>query len=293
MALISVIIPFYSTTEGLLKNAVHSALFQSYKDIEVIVVDDFSPVKASNELADITDSRLSIVNHTKNSNGGIARNTGIENANGEYVAFLDYDDIWYPDKLELQLKLFNEKAKIALNPEKLVIYSRCKIIDGQREFIRPVRPILKNETVGEYLFCAKQIIQTSGIFLEMTTAKSVKFDDLKRHQDYQFCLSLEAQGCVFYMLEETSYEFIQIPKLNDYTFSLEWLTAYKNHLNTNSIKGFKKLVILRSIISHDKYNVAFKYALNNRILPSLVKVILIKIIKKLISYISRKSEILS
>jgi glycosyltransferase involved in cell wall biosynthesis len=285
MALISVIIPFYSTTKGLLKNAVHSALSQSNKDIEVIVIDDFSPVKATIELADIIDSRLSIVNHTKNSNGGIARNTGIVNANGEYVAFLDYDDIWYPDKLDKQLELFNEKAQRTENPNQLVVYSRCKIIDGQREFIRPIRPILENETVGEYLFCAKQIIQTSGIFLKRATAESVRFDDLKRHQDYQFCLSLEAQGCVFYMLEETSYEFIQIPKLNDYTFSIKWLSKYQTFLNLRAIKGFKSLVLIRSMVSHGHINKAFVYSWQHKLSLTCVAICSVKLIKKTITLI--------
>lgn len=70
MPLISVIIPFYSKTQGLLKNSVSSALSQSVHDIEVIVVDDCSPVSAVDELAEIKDERLKVVKHSKNQHGG-------------------------------------------------------------------------------------------------------------------------------------------------------------------------------------------------------------------------------
>jgi glycosyltransferase involved in cell wall biosynthesis len=284
--LITVIIPFYSQTHGLLLKAANSALSQSIL-VEVVVVDDASPVSAASELSSVLgDPRVKIIRHKVNRHGGIARNTGIDNASGEFVAFLDYDDLWYPDKLEKQLKLFNEKTNNLSDSDKLVIYSRCKIIDGKREFIRPIRAILKDESVGEYLFCAKQIIQTSGIFLKTITAKSVRFDDLKRHQDYQFCLSLEAQGCMFFMLDEPSYEFIQIPKLNDYIFSMKWLNFYESCLNNKAVQGFKSLVLIRSMVSHGHYKKAFIYSLQNKLFLSYFKVCSIKLIKKTIIYIS-------
>ncbi|PKI17449.1 glycosyltransferase family 2 protein [Colwellia sp. 12G3] len=285
-SLISVIIPFYSQTSGLLLKAVNSALLQSIP-VEVIVIDDASPISAESELFSLNgDPRVNIIKHEVNRHGGIARNTGIDNASAEFVAFLDYDDLWYSDKLEKQLKLFNEKSTNLTESDKLVIYSRCKVIDGKREFVRPIRAILKDETVGEYLFCAKQIIQTSGIFLKTVTAKLVRFDDLKRHQDYQFCLSLEAQGCLFFMLEEPSYEFIQIPKLNDYIFSMEWLNLYDSCLNNKAEQGFKSLVLIRSMVSHRHFKKAFIYSLQNKLFLAYFKICSIKLIKKILFYIS-------
>jgi len=258
--LISVIIPFYSTLEGRLIKAITSVLNQTYTNLEIIVVDDCSPVSAEKELKDINSNKLKIVNHVINKNGAIARNTGIEIAKGTFIALLDYDDIWYPDKLEDQFKLYkNNESKY----DKLVIYSKCKIIEGKRTFIRPHYQIDEKQTVGEYLFKDKQLIQTSGIFLPTIIAEEVLFDDLKRHQDYQFCLSLEKFGCKFLLLDKVSYEFIQISKLNDYTFSSIWLNKYKIFLTTNAIIGFKKLVILRSMLQHKHYYKAFKYSLRN------------------------------
>jgi len=274
---VSVIIPFYSKETGRLINAVTSALNQSIKNIEVIVVDDGSPVCAKQELQAINDPRLKIFKHAQNSNGGIARNTGIDNATGKFVAFLDYDDIWYENKLAKQISFWENIA----NPL-AVIYCKCKIIEGSRVFERPERAIQQGERVGDYLFASKQIIQTSGIFLLASLAKKVMFHDLKRHQDYQFCLSLEAEGACFHYLGEVLYEFIQIPKLNDYHFSLNWMSNYQQYLSPNAILGFKKLVILRSMMAHTEYIEAFKYAKNNQLLAEFIKVLAIRVVKKII-----------
>ena len=275
---VSVIIPFYSNVEGRLIKAVASALTQTIKNIEIIVVDDCSPVSAVNELRSCPDQRVVIVKHKKNTNGGIARNTGIVAAKGEFIAFLDYDDIWYSDKLEKQLNLF----KLTDNQnKKTVIYSRCNIVDGEQHFIKPIRSIGINEQVGNYLFVAREIIQTSGIFLSADIAKTVKFDDLKRHQDYQFCLALEKFGCTFIMLEEPSYDFVQVPKLNDYKFSISWLETYSADLNAKSIKGFKKLVVIRSMVSHLHYIQAIIYSWQHNIFVDLLIVLVISLLKKL------------
>lgn len=273
---VSVIIPFYSSESGRLNQAVESVLNQSAKNIEVIVVDDCSPISAEQELIHLDDPRIKIIRHDKNTNGGIARNTGIDNANGEFIAFLDYDDIWYSDKLEKQLAFWQ-----SVKSDNAVTYCKCKIIEGSRVFDRPERGIKAQERVGDYLFVNKQIIQTSGIFLPASLAKRVKFHDLKRHQDYQFCLSLEAEGVTFHYLDEVLYEFIQIPKLNDYNFSLDWLNSYDNYLSESAVFGFKYLVVLRSMIAHKDIVKAFKFSIVNGFFLGFVKVCLLKLTKKM------------
>ncbi|MGO2374025.1 MAG: glycosyltransferase family 2 protein [Pseudoalteromonas prydzensis] len=277
MILVSVIIPFYSSTTGLLTKAVESALSQTIENLEVIIIDDCSPVSGAKELELINDDRVRIIRHSKNSNGGIARNTGIDNANGEFIAFLDYDDLWYANKLEKQLAYWH-----TIGDDSAVIYCQCKVIDGKRVFNRPERGIAPQERVGDYLFASKQIIQTSGIFLPANLAKMVKFHDLKRHQDYQFCLSLEAEGATFHYLNEVLYEFIQIPKLNNYHFSLNWMNNYQQYLSPNAMLGFKKLVVLRSMIAHGEYLNSLKYSIKNKILTVLFKVLIIKLAKKIL-----------
>ena len=274
MKLVSVIIPFYSKESGLLVKSVSSVLNQTYENIEVIVVDDCSPCNAEVELSAIEDPRLKIIKHLVNKNGAIARNTGVNSACGDVIAFLDFDDEWYPEKLQLQVDKLEEKG------DDYVIYSTCRIIEPSgRTFIRPRREILAEEKVGDYLFGACEIIQTSGILLSKKLAAKVKFDDLKRHQDYQYCLSLENVGAKFSLLENCVYDFIQIPKKNDYIFTLSWLNKYKCFLSEQAQQGFKKLVVLRSVIENGNYIEALGFSYRNRMVAYLISVFCIKFAK--------------
>ena len=96
--MVSVIIPSYNR-EKTIKRAVESGLNQTYKDIEVIVVDDCSSDKTIEILTSIKDKRFSYYKLDKNSGACVARNLGIEKVKGDYIFLHDSDDEWLPDKL--------------------------------------------------------------------------------------------------------------------------------------------------------------------------------------------------
>lgn len=98
---VSIIIPAYNHAR-FLPQAIGSALEQTFQDLEVIVVDDGSTDNTCQAVLDITDQRLQY-RYQPNRGLAAARNTGLQVANGEYVAFLDADDIFFPCKLELQV----------------------------------------------------------------------------------------------------------------------------------------------------------------------------------------------
>ena len=100
---VSVIIPTYNRA-ALLKRAIESVLNQSFKDFELIVVDDASPDNTPEVVRSIRDSRIRYIRLKKNSGGPVARNTGIKKARGKFIALLDDDDEWLPHRLELQVK---------------------------------------------------------------------------------------------------------------------------------------------------------------------------------------------
>lgn len=104
--LISVIIPTYNG-EKYLTEAIDSVLNQTYKNIEIIVVDDGSTSSIPKEICESYNNK---VFYLKQDNAGVAsaRNTGINNSKGELIAFLDDDDIWLPDKLSKQVELYNK-----------------------------------------------------------------------------------------------------------------------------------------------------------------------------------------
>lgn len=108
--MISVIIPTFNKA-FLLKEAIDSVLSQTFQDFEIIVVDDGSTDNTREIVARISDSRI-VYHFQRNEGVNRARNKGIEISKGEYLAFLDHDDIWLPFKLELQMGCMERHREI-------------------------------------------------------------------------------------------------------------------------------------------------------------------------------------
>src|SRR4030066_2069221 len=106
---VSVIIPTYNRAR-FIERAIRSVLNQTYQNFEIIVVDDASTDDTEERVRRLLPNgrRLKYVRHDINRGAGAARDTGIKNAAGEYIALLDSDDEWLPEKLEKQLQVFKE-----------------------------------------------------------------------------------------------------------------------------------------------------------------------------------------
>ena len=128
MPLISVIIPVYNG-EKTIKETIGSVLQQTFADFELIAIDDGSQDKTLEIISSIEDSRIKVFSYP-NAGLGASRNRGISLAVGEYISFLDADDVWTPDKLEAQLKALEE------NPLAAVAYSWTDLIDESSQFLR-------------------------------------------------------------------------------------------------------------------------------------------------------------
>ncbi len=117
----SVIIPVYKV-EKYISETINSVLNQTYQNFELIIVDDGSPDRSVEICQQFKDPRLKIIRQ-KNQGVCAARNTGISHANGQYLAFLDGDDLWLPQKLEKHLK------HLESSPDVGVSFSRSAFID--------------------------------------------------------------------------------------------------------------------------------------------------------------------
>ena len=111
--LFSVVIPTYNQA-GFLKKALDSVLSQTFEDFEVIVVNNHSSDNTSEILESYNDPRLKIIDFENNGIIGASRNKGIQVSTGAFIAFLDSDDIWYPEKLARVSKAIEENPKIGL-----------------------------------------------------------------------------------------------------------------------------------------------------------------------------------
>lgn len=200
--LLSVIIPTYNRG-SLILNSVTSVLNQTYKNIELIVVDDCSTDNTEEILKSINDSRIKYVKLEKNSGACIARNKGIELSTGKFIAFNDSDDLWITTKLEKQLCfLKNYNADIVIckmecrTPENNFIHNFPNI-----EFDRKIsyKDLLKYNSAS-----------TQTIFGKTDCFKEIIFDaTMPRLQDWDEVLRLSQKYRIFYQNEILVNTFFQ------------------------------------------------------------------------------------
>jgi glycosyltransferase involved in cell wall biosynthesis len=186
---VTVVIP----TRGrpaLVTRAVHSALAQTLRDIEVVVVVDGPDGSTVAALAGIADPRLRVVELPTSGGAPNARNAGVQAARGAWTALLDDDDEWHPDKLAIQLDL----AGNAVHPLPIVI-SRLVNRTPRTEFVLPRRLPEPGEPLSEYftvrrgLFHGDGFIQTSTIMAPTELLRRVPFTpDLRRIQELDWAL---------------------------------------------------------------------------------------------------------
>lgn len=126
MPKVSVIIPTYNRA-ALIARALDSVLAQTYKDFDIVVIDDGS-VDNTHE---VIKPYLARIKYVQQKNGGIsvARNRGIQESTGQYIAFLDSDDYWAPEKLQLQVEILDRDAKVG------IVYVRMPIVNEHGEVL--------------------------------------------------------------------------------------------------------------------------------------------------------------
>jgi glycosyltransferase involved in cell wall biosynthesis len=144
MPKISVVIPTYNRAH-FIKKAMNSVLEQTYQDFEIVIVDDGSKDNTEEVVQSIKDERIRYIRHEKNKGEAGARNTGIENSKGEYIAFLDTDVTWSKDKLEKQFNILETSpADVG------VVFTGVEFIDYKTQNV--VSRWIIRENVNEKVF---------------------------------------------------------------------------------------------------------------------------------------------
>ena len=183
--MISVIIPNYNR-EMVICETVQSVLDQSYKNIEILVIDDASTDRSVEVLAKIRDKRVRCVVQKEHKGANYCRNLGVSESHGEYLAFQDSGTIWLPDKLQKQME------RLKKSPEAGLVYCLSEVDDGRDTYCNPEKELelcYKEERCKETLkkrclIDAPTILITRKCFLEIGG-----FDEsLLRWQDYDFVI---------------------------------------------------------------------------------------------------------
>ncbi len=155
--LISVIVPTYNSKQYVC-DAIDSALAQTYKQVEVVVVDDGS----SDGTGDFLEGKYGRrIKYIYKSNGGpaSARNLGIKNSEGEFIAFLDADDFWFPEKLDHQIKVFSDGVV-------LVGCLENTKNDGSFQVVRFEELVVKNCFPNSGIMVRRSVLEEIGLFDE-------------------------------------------------------------------------------------------------------------------------------
>lgn len=191
--MISVIIPTYNRCKLLIRS-VRSVLKQSYKNIEVIVIDDCSTDKTEEYIKKIKDNRLKYIKLRKNHGACYARNIGISKAKGDFIAFQDSDDIFYKNKLEIQLKnLLNNKSDLDFCKLKVIVNKNIWNFPNDEQDKKITRGNILNE------LCKGNIISTQSILVKREVLDDIKFDEkLPRFQDYDLVLRIASKYNISY-----------------------------------------------------------------------------------------------
>lgn len=186
MPTVSVIIPTYNRAH-LVGRAIKSVLDQTFTDLELIVVDDGSTDNTEKAVRSFQDIRIRYIRHKMSRGQSAARNTGIKEARGEYIAFLDDDDEWLPQKLERQLEVF-ARTKIA----NLGVVTSGRIIvseDGTFEIERSIFNF--RDDVYESLLNLQWVPAPTTLLIRRECLDDNIFDEnIPNREDWDLCVRL-------------------------------------------------------------------------------------------------------
>ena len=192
--LVSVITPVYNA-EKVIKKTLESVFKQTYENIEIVLVDDQSTDRSATIIKEYQKEHSEIIYflQPENKGAGSARNKALELAKGQYVAFLDADDLWKPEKIKKQVALLKEKGGG-------FCFTAIEMIDGQDEIIKNKRKV--NDEIDYRFLLSNTMIPTSGVLIDRCIKGDFRMSLRRGGQDYATWLKLLRDGSKAYGIDE-------------------------------------------------------------------------------------------
>lgn len=200
--LVSVILPVFNG-ENLISGAIKSVINQAYDNLELIIIDDNSTdntKKVATSFKD-KDNRIQIIsNSCQSGNPAIVRNLGINAARGEFVAFIDHDDIWFKNKLARQVQAMEENPEISLIHSAFFIVQdkfpkyRFDLLNSPYQIGYCLNDLTKNNSITtSSVLLRKSILHAVGVFSEL--------DKFRYAEDYELWLRIVKENKIAYLSE--------------------------------------------------------------------------------------------
>jgi len=238
MSLISIIIPYFKKKK-FFEKTIHSVLNQTYSNFEIFIIyddeskDDLDFVKKTSEL----DSRINLIINNQNLGAGQSRNIGIKHSNGEYIAFIDADDLWHQDKLLMQIKFMQSNNYYISHTSYDIINEKEDKISSRKVQTLTYNELLKSCDIGLSTVILKKNLLNDDIL----------FPELKTKEDYVLWLKITREGQKIVALDKT------LSKWRKCKFSLSSSTirklidgynVYRKYLDFSPVKSFYNLILL-------------------------------------------------
>lgn len=189
--LVSIITPSYNTAD-FIADTIKCVINQSYKNWEMIIVDDCSSDNTDEIVAEFSDERIKYLKNEKNSGAAVSRNRALREAKGRWIAFLDSDDLWAFDKLEKQIAFMKENGYS-------FSYTNYTEINETSEyngvFVTGPKHITKT---GMFNYCWPGCLT---VMYDFNTVGLIQIEDIKKNNDYAMWLKvIKKSDC--YLLDE-------------------------------------------------------------------------------------------
>ncbi|MFD2760937.1 glycosyltransferase family 2 protein [Lentibacillus juripiscarius] len=214
--LISVITPAYNAEE-FIGETIESVINQTYSNWEMIIVDDCSSDKTVEHVKrySMQDERIKLVELEENSGSAIARNKAMEEARGQYIAFLDSDDLWFPEKLENQLRFMQQKD---------IAFSFTKYVRMEEDGTLKNTVSKAPESVGYTDLLKHCVIGCLTVMIDREKVGHPKMVNIRTRQDYAYWLTITKKGFRAYGLPEVLSKYRSV----------------QNSISSNKIKAAKR-----------------------------------------------------
>ena len=235
----SVVIPCFNAEHTIAK-AIRSLLNQTYVNIEIIIINDGSTDRTKSIINKFSDSRIKYFEFIENKGRGAARQKGLDESNGVFLAMVDADDWVYSSKIEKQVKFLLENEEIVLISSGMGIVDQNDVLIGKRTY---KYNIIKNKGLG------MQAIPHASSMIRMDVAKKHSYNvNLKYSQDSDFILkcTLHNTYCISDGIEYIYTEHTSVTKrkiLTSYFYTIKYLSTYLNKYPIRSL-----IIILITIL---------------------------------------------
>ena len=237
MSLVSIIIPYFKK-KNYIQQTINSIFRQKYKNFEILIIYDDEDQNDLSFLKKIKkkDKRIRLIINKKNIGAGMSRNKAIKISKGKYIAFLDADDLWHPDKLKKQLNYMKKKRIEITHTSYHIIDKQNKRIGFREAKIIDYNRLIKSCDIG-----------LSSVMVKKSLLKNSLFSKLKTKEDYVLWLKLAKKKYKFYPIK---IPLLYWRKLNNSLSSssiqklIDGYSVYRIYLKQSIIRSFLSLFIL-------------------------------------------------